>query len=704
MAKLISELGADVFDDTLVVKKTLLSKKQKNWIIGGSISTLLVGGLIAVYVLAGTNWLLDYQNMQYIQYAYSATPNENGEITAKIDRVLPKTNYPKNFRVPAYINGIRITEIGDEAFAGCTRLESITMTDDIVKIGDEAFAGCTNLKNIEFSNNITHIGNLAFLNTKYYNELSASETTLVNEVLIHVGDDFLGDKCVLVSNPSKDLASIRAYLNDGYKVFNFDTLENITLDNINQEYTQDLNITQWMDGLFENKDSIRVVEVPVTLDFVPNKAFLNCKNLEKVVIHDDVVEISDNAFANCLSLTEFNIPAKVEVIGNEVFKGTAINIDYLPNTIKVLGDNVFEDCKNITSFTFPESLSGIPIGTFKNCTNLSTFNFVDQNAILSMGLSAFEGTSLTTFDIPENVISISDGLFKDCKLLESVRLFENTNYKFIPGTEFVDSYNHVVSGTIAGVNRINADAFKGCTSFKGIKLYDEDGNTLARCNDDYTLYFPLTLERTGTSQLGDPKHETFLGTKIKHVLFPKAIVNVGANMFENVDTLETVTFEGYATDESHLVLIGSQAFLGCDNIKEILVPNTCGKIETGAFKDCTKLVKVHLPDNSALNEDLQATYGAFTSVNRELFENCESLVSVNIPDGVTQIADKSFKNCVALRELYIPDSVTSINDDSFEGCSDDLVVTTGVQEDRVPRKWEDGWNQNFVVIYGQPRP
>ena len=702
MAKLISELGADVFDDTIVVKKTLLSKKQRNWIIGGIVSGVLAAGLITVYILAGTTWLLDYENMQYIQYAYSATPNEDGEITAKIDRVLSKSNYPTDFRVPAYINGIRITEIGDEAFAGCTRLKKIRMTDNITKIGDEAFAGCTSLEEIQFSKNITHIGNQAFLLTKYYDELPSDEVTLVNEVLIHVGDDFLGNKAVLVSNPSKDIDGIRDYLQNGYKVFNFDTLENITLENINQDYEVKYTITQWMDGLFEDRDSIEVVEAPVTLDFIPNKAFLGCQNLKKVVIHDGIKEILDSAFESCTSLVEFNIPDNVEIIGDYAFKNTAVSIDYLPNTVKTLGEGVLENCSNIQSFTFPSSINNIPIATFKGCSSLETFNFADQKVITAIGYNAFEGTALKTFKVPENVNSLSDGVFKNCTELEYVELFNNVDGQFIPGTEYVDTFTHQVAGTIAGVNRINAEAFKGCTSFRGIYLYDSLGQRDPNCIDSDTIYFPVTLERTGTSQLGDATHETFVGTKVKHVIFPEVIVNIGANMFEDVTTLEDVTFTNYSN--SHLVSIGRNAFDGCIGLTKLIVPNSCGKIEAGAFKDCSNLVEVHLPDHSLLSNTLQEQYSAFTSINHELFENCSSLLRVNIPDGVTQIADKAFKGCVSLQELYIPASVTSINDDAFDGCTK-LTVTTGVDANKIPRKWEDGWDKDIIeVIYGQERP
>ena len=52
-----------------------------------------------------------------------------------------------------YIIPDSVTEIGDDAFCGCTGLTSITMSRRIRKIGSSAFKGCTGLTRAEIDAN-----------------------------------------------------------------------------------------------------------------------------------------------------------------------------------------------------------------------------------------------------------------------------------------------------------------------------------------------------------------------------------------------------------------------------------------------------------------------------------------------------------------------------------------------------------------------
>ena len=61
--------------------------------------------------------------------------------------------------------------------------------------------------------------------------------------------------------------------------------------------------------------------------------------------------------------------------------------------------------------------------------------------------------------------------------------------------------------------------------------------------------------------------------------------------------------------------------------------------------------------------------GPVTSIGEMAFIWCESLTSVIIPNGVTSIGMNAFGECYFLTSVTIPDSVTSIGDEAFYYCS-----------------------------------
>ena len=142
MSKLVSELGADVFDDT-PKKPHKVDPRKRNYIIG--LSALLVGiiAIAMVYFFATTDWLSDYSNMTYITYGINTEPDTEGmyagKITASIVKVDYRSGYPSDFLVPRQIKGYPISRIEDEAFAGCKRIKKLTLQDNITTIGEKAF-------------------------------------------------------------------------------------------------------------------------------------------------------------------------------------------------------------------------------------------------------------------------------------------------------------------------------------------------------------------------------------------------------------------------------------------------------------------------------------------------------------------------------------------------------------------------------------
>ena len=67
-----------------------------------------------------------------------------------------------NDRLKIVVLSNGVTEIGQQAFYGCTGLTSITIPDSVTQIGAQAFQHCTNLADVTISDGVTKIGKYTF--------------------------------------------------------------------------------------------------------------------------------------------------------------------------------------------------------------------------------------------------------------------------------------------------------------------------------------------------------------------------------------------------------------------------------------------------------------------------------------------------------------------------------------------------------------
>ncbi|WP_134352983.1 leucine-rich repeat domain-containing protein [Flavobacterium psychrophilum] len=100
-------------------------------------------------------------------------------------------------------------------------------------------------------------------------------------------------------------------------------------------------------------------------------------------------------------------------------------------------------------------------------------------------------------------------------------------------------------------------------------------------------------------------------------------------------------------------------FTGAAEIPEIVTYNSKNYIVTAigqsAFVHCNNLTSVTIPNS-------------VTTIGDYVFGGCSGLTSVTIPNSVTTIGDGSFARCSGLTSVTIPNSVTSIGDYAFHSC------------------------------------
>ena len=240
---------------------------------------------------------------------------------------------------------------------------------------------------------------------------------------------------------------------------------------------------------------------------------------------------------------------------------------------------------------------------------------------------------------------------------------------------------------------------------KYLKLFDT--------HSDYTDFINTEIDKPNVSYCLDAKEIHFNPIKVESVFTAKFDVEdatnptplyfylsrqgapfeiLGVNMFDKVEvdgtevsvadldtnhggyqlsvgehtveyTLKDPTLIGAIFDEQAGTLISyGIIFDDIDSLTSVEIPNSVTSISDGAFGGCTGLTSMTIPNS-------------VTSIGTDAFNGCSGLTNINIPNSVTSISDGAFEACSGLTSVTIPSSVVSIGNKAFYGCGSLTSVT-----------------------------
>ena len=160
-----------------------------------------------------------------------------------------------------------------------------------------------------------------------------------------------------------------------------------------------------------------------------------------------------------------------------------------------------------------------------------------------------------------------------------------------------------------------------------------------------------------------------------------SVTSIGHHAFLCCDDLITVSIPNSVTS------IGRSAFESCDKLTSVNIPNSVTSIEQCVFRGCLKLTSIDIPSSvTSIGEMAFESCGELTSIDipnsvtsigKSAFYGCNGLTSVSIPNSITSIANKTFEYCNSLTSVTIPNSVTSIAWGAFSSCRDLTSVSIG---------------------------
>lgn len=151
----------------------------------------------------------------------------------------------------------------------------------------------------------------------------------------------------------------------------------------------------------------------------------------------------------------------------------------------------------------------------------------------------------------------------------------------------------------------------------------------------------------------------------KKVFIPDFIHQIKSDAFKGAD-IEELIFSGEASDESLFALkeltslvklklpkgitkVPSFLFKDFKNLFYVVIPSTVKEICESAFENCESLTYIEFGEGYITLKDFKDLV-----IGTRAFKNCTSLVEVVLPDNTIVIGEESFMKCVNLETLLLP--------------------------------------------------
>ncbi len=619
----------------------------------------------------------------------------------------------ESFDVPG-----NITAIGNEAFRSCTKLRQISIPTSVKSIGSHAFAGDALVEELDLSG-VEAIGENAFSGMAGLKEAALSEDvkemgagafrgcTSLNQIFIdNVSCQIDGD-----GNTVPSSVTVRCYAGSTAEAYAAGNGNPIILmagfekDGVT-DYAGGDHAAQVVgflagDGLKSIGDhalagaQMKEVVLPSGLEAVGAGAFAGCGELERADLSESSVkEIPEDAFHGCTKLKEVLL-GNCGKIGKSAFEGcTSLGEAALPDSVSQIGEDAFKDCSGLEKVSIEnqncsifDSEGTIPpqakIEGYANSTanvygekfkrdfaskgNAYIVSFDTQGGAGGTEKAyAVNGKAMPEILVPEKGGWMFGGYFTSadgggtCYYDgdgASVRDWDMTDGKTLYALWRPES--HKVTFHAAGGISEESRSLKGGEPFGELPTAIRDGY----------LFLGWFTELEG----GNPVAESDVMGEEDVTLYAhwseKLIENsVPAGFLKGNEVIREVTIpKGVAT-------ICRNAFRGCTSLEKVNIPDTVTTIEEGAFAEDGMLSNISLDHVKKLGDSafqgtaipsLTLAKGC-VHLGKEIFKD-SALASVTFNSDVAEIPQGMFSGCGKLESVTIDSPASAVGEGAFEG-------------------------------------
>lgn len=428
----------------------------------------------------------------------------------------------------------------------------------------------------------------------------------------------------------------------------FNTDQRYTIDNMGYYLDQDHKVAACTGLEAENADVTDLV-IPSTVrynnvTYAVVALYDNRYNQNKVrtlTLPRTLRHINDGGLSYYRAITDLEIPANVERMGNEIvgncpqLQRIKVNAEVPPTLGSLDNNSYYEDGYR----TYHYIRIVIPRKSFHAYRLVNAWN-TDHNVLIG----GDEGITVSTGKIAAGDLGHV--------VVEEAGYLQEVNKLIIEGELNADDWSKIKQMT----NLTELDLSKA--------LIDEIPNEAfnGRWAIDKVL-LPPTLKKIGAY--------AFQGTALTSVNIPDNVETIKECAFNNARQLQEVHLPDSLTS------LGTSAFEYCRSLRTIKIPTKLKVIPPYTFDACKSLQSVELHDSitgfgnhAFVNCDLrEITLPKSTSwVDNDAFSGNVNLSKVTLNEGLVNISDKAFYQ-TAIDTLNCPSTLRSIRNSAFARCN-----------------------------------
>ena len=473
--------------------------------------------------------------------------------------------------------------------------------------------------------------------------------------------------------------------------------------------------------------SLETIELPESLEAIEQMAFQNCTGLKEITVP---CYIGFWVFNGCTALEKATISGAT--VGTLAFDGcTSLTDVTLTNSVKTLREGAFANT-GLTSIFIPASVTTMEyycVGYTADVNETGWINGTDK--IDSFVIYGYAGTAAEEFArfyrfpfVPEGQFAPTEGKFGE----DAYWSFDpDTGKLSMWGHGLVDEYNHgeqpwfnlgaqITSVEISG----NLWEIPAISFYRDFPSLTEVIVTAEDCSLREQAFAELENLETVTLSAGtDIGPHCFEGSALESIVLPADDTYTGQAAFKNCKNLKKVVF-GHNTEEvnnqtfygctslkevelpestwsigyqafacsglesieipDNVVVLQGESFRGCENLKSVKLPASLIRSDEGEshFADCTSLTTVIMPQGADLDFDpwffkncdslTDISFHTASTIGQSMYQGCDGLTSLTIPQGVKEIGSNAFSGCLNLSYVTVPETVTAIGDQAFAAC------------------------------------